>query len=339
MAQITNVKGLPQPVVDAIKYDTYKVGGDISVTTLIDAPQIRILKRAHRHQITEDVSEMLWALMGTCVHMVLERAHINDLRKRAFMTVLETIKENSVQYSEKDQEALQELQNKIIKLMVQFFPEVESRYIWESTLTFQYRGKILYGTFDLYDKIEKCLYDYKVCSVYAYAYPESRKKWSAQTNVYAFMLRESGIEVNEIRIVAIFRDWSASKMEISKGDYPESQLLTLNIPVVPQEKMLGYIKNRMDLHIEAENGNVPDCSGVERWASATEYVVKVTNRKKALRKLDSEAMAKEWVAANKHKFELPLTIFERPGESKRCESYCVVREFCEQRKCNNSEEE
>lgn len=332
MAFLTNKNGLPQPIVDALKYDTYKVHGNISVTTLIDAPQIRILKYKHRHEISEDVSDMLWALMGTVVHSILERSHIKDSRKRAFLTVIETIKDEMPKFSENDQQALQELANKLIKLMMKFFPELEERYMWETALIYDYKGKLLYGTFDLYDKVEKCLYDYKVCSVYAYMYPESRKKWGAQTNTYAFMLRETlKLEVNEIRIVAIFRDWSASKKEFAKGDYPANQFMTLPIVVVDHEKMRKYIHGRLDLHAEADNGNIPECSGTERWATASEFHVRRKGLKRSVRKFVTEVEAKEFIKDNQHKHPTPLKIEENIGESKRCESYCPVKEFCPQK--------
>jgi hypothetical protein len=339
MAILTNKNGLPQPVVDALNYDTYKSSGTISVTQLIDAPQVRILKKKHSREIETDVSEMIWALMGTCIHNVLERAHIKDSRKQAFLTVIDVIKEQSLNYEGDDQKALQALSNKLIKLMVMFFPELESRYIWETSLQYEYGGQVLSGTFDLYDKVEKCLYDYKVCSVFAFMYPESRKKWAAQTNTYAYMLREKGEQVNEIRIVAIFRDWSASKLEFSKGDYPEKQFMTLPIPVVEHHKMEKYINGRINLHIEAEKGNIPECSGVERWASASEFAIKKPGLKKALRKFPTEDEAKQFINENKQKHAVPLSIDIRPGESKRCENYCPVREFCPQKRRMDKEHE
>lgn len=70
----TNVYGLPQSVVDAMRNDPYTGGGDISATKLIDAPQIVTLARKHHDQIVVDVSERIWALLGQGVHTILERA-------------------------------------------------------------------------------------------------------------------------------------------------------------------------------------------------------------------------------------------------------------------------
>ena len=74
--RVTNRHGLPQVIVDAVLADPYTGGGDISTTKLIDAPQIRVLGAKYRDQITTDVSERVWSLMGQALHTVLERAGI-----------------------------------------------------------------------------------------------------------------------------------------------------------------------------------------------------------------------------------------------------------------------
>ena len=79
MPIVTNVHGLPEALVRAVTNDPYSNGGaDISVTTLIDAPQVRRLKKAHADNITVDVSERIWALLGQGVHTVLERAALRS---------------------------------------------------------------------------------------------------------------------------------------------------------------------------------------------------------------------------------------------------------------------
>jgi len=88
----TNIHGLPQSIVEAVKNDPYRGGGDISVTKLIDAPQIVRLQRKHKDDITIDVSERIWSLLGQGVHSVLERAANDEnemviAEKRLFFAV------------------------------------------------------------------------------------------------------------------------------------------------------------------------------------------------------------------------------------------------------------
>ena len=78
MPKITNVHGLPQSIVAAVTNDPYVGGGDISATRLIDSPRISELSRTHHDEITVDVSERIWSLLGQSVHTVLERAGLRE---------------------------------------------------------------------------------------------------------------------------------------------------------------------------------------------------------------------------------------------------------------------
>lgn len=76
---LTNIHGLPQALVDAVRNDPYKGGGDISVTKLIDSPQVRVLRKQYGEAIVEDVTERIWSLLGQAVHTILERANKSDI--------------------------------------------------------------------------------------------------------------------------------------------------------------------------------------------------------------------------------------------------------------------
>jgi hypothetical protein len=75
---LTNTYGLPEALVRAIKNDPYTGGGDISVTKLIDAPQVRVLRKQFGSAVVEDVSDRIWSLLGQAVHTILERAGEED---------------------------------------------------------------------------------------------------------------------------------------------------------------------------------------------------------------------------------------------------------------------
>lgn len=74
--KLTNKLNLPQPIVDAVAGHDYVGGGSdtISVTTLIDSPLIARLKRDHWDEIEEDASDRIYALMGSAIHGILEKA-------------------------------------------------------------------------------------------------------------------------------------------------------------------------------------------------------------------------------------------------------------------------
>ncbi|MGC4008889.1 MAG: hypothetical protein QM805_07860 [Pseudomonas sp.] len=55
--------------------DGYDAGkADISVTTLIDAPRVNILKQQRKDEIVVDVVDLIWPLLGTAVHHILDSA-------------------------------------------------------------------------------------------------------------------------------------------------------------------------------------------------------------------------------------------------------------------------
>ena len=71
----TNKSNLPAAFALAVKGDTYSPGSsDITVTGLLSPPRARAIINQHHEEITEDVEDRVWALLGTAVHVVLERA-------------------------------------------------------------------------------------------------------------------------------------------------------------------------------------------------------------------------------------------------------------------------
>lgn len=70
---ITNKYNLPDTFLSFARNGKYDKGNaDISVTTLIDSPRIKLLKDQHIGEIDSDVSDMIWPLLGTAVHHMLE---------------------------------------------------------------------------------------------------------------------------------------------------------------------------------------------------------------------------------------------------------------------------
>jgi len=71
--KLTNQLGLPQPIVNAIANDDYTKGDcDFSTTQLLRPVRINVLLKRHRKEITEDVSDRIFALFGKSMHKVLE---------------------------------------------------------------------------------------------------------------------------------------------------------------------------------------------------------------------------------------------------------------------------
>ena len=89
--EITNNYSLPQSFVDFARNDKYSKGkADISVTTLIDSPRVRLMREHHHSDRTVDVVDNIWALFGTAVHHILESTEPSDnvvLEERLFTKI------------------------------------------------------------------------------------------------------------------------------------------------------------------------------------------------------------------------------------------------------------
>lgn len=331
MAALTNRYNLPETLYNAIKADHHYSAGDISVSQLIDAPQIRILKKLHRDELTEDVSDKIAAILGTGVHAVLERANQNQMKKSFDDVRNYFISQKNEAPDKQTADAADSFIKTLDAAVEDKFPAgAEDKYIFERTLHITVDDMVISGTFDLYNIAEKKLQDYKTCSTWAFLFPESKTGWTAQLNVYSYMLREHGYEVNEASIVALFKDWSRSKI-IQNKDYPKQPVVEIPITLYPHEQIGKWIKERVRLHKQAELGNVPECTSKERWGRADMYALMAKGAKRALKVVETKQGAEKLMEINKDNYE-GLYIEHRPGENKRCDEYCAVKDFCPQRK-------
>ena len=104
--KITNDYGLPQSFVNFARNDKYSKGkADISVTSVIDSPRIRLMRDQHRDQMTSDVSDMIWPLFGTAVHHVLESTEPSDdvvIEERLFTKINGWVLSGAVDHQKTD---------------------------------------------------------------------------------------------------------------------------------------------------------------------------------------------------------------------------------------------
>lgn len=79
--RFTNQFGLPDAILKAARYrnDQYDAQADRSVTALINPPQIDVLRKAHFGELTKDISEEMFALLGSAMHKVLEWGEVKGL--------------------------------------------------------------------------------------------------------------------------------------------------------------------------------------------------------------------------------------------------------------------
>ena len=77
--KLTNKYGLPETFMNILARPTYNKGGaHLSVTELISSPRIVQLKRRHWDDLEEDVSDKLFAMLGTAMHNMLEHGKADN---------------------------------------------------------------------------------------------------------------------------------------------------------------------------------------------------------------------------------------------------------------------
>lgn len=173
------------------------------------------------------------------------------------------------------------------------------------------------------------LTDYKITSVWKLIKGDL-DEWEKQLNLYSVILRANGDAVNKLQVVAILRDWS--KMEALRDpEYPQAQVVNINIPMWENDKALEFMKERVSAHKRArtdffeQRKELPECTKEERWARPDVYAVMKAGRKTAVKLYDTPKMAKLHVG-----FDRTLSVTHRPGMNIRCNSYCAVASFCKQ---------
>ena len=195
------------------------------------------------------------------------------------------------------------------------------------------RGAEISGQADLFESLHSSgglLSDYKTIGTISYQMGGKDEEWAKQLNTYAYLFSKNGIEVKELQIVAILRDWSKMKAQRDSA-YPQSGVHVIKVPLWPLAKTEEWLNERVRLHQEAEklpDNQLPECSEDERWQKESTYAVKKTGRKMAI----SGGIKSSRAEADALVAELGPNHFveDRPGAAIRCENYCKVKDYCHQ---------
>lgn len=208
--------------------------------------------------------------------------------------------------------------------------------ITEQRLFADIEGWTVSGQTDSLAVHDKVLKDYKVTSVWTVinALKEGKSDWEKQLNCYAYLYKHNtGETINQLNIIAIARDWNRRDSRARGGDYPQSNIITLDIPLWSEQEQLQFFKDRVSFHRSSEfkhsmDGELPLCSDEDRWKREDTFRVVKKGRKRAIRVLPSLKEAEEFLGSN----EDGLSIEVSKGESIRCGAYCNVAQFCNQYK-------
>jgi hypothetical protein len=129
------------------------------------------------------------------------------------------------------------------------------------------------------------------------------------------------MDVKALRIIALLRDHQMTQAK-RDPEYPQLPIATVDIPVWDvfdaEEFMLARVKAHQD-------ANPPPCTDEERWMQPSVFALKKNGRKTAIKLYESREEAESAASAGgKDHF-----VEHRPGEFRRCTSYCNVAHGCQ----------
>lgn len=315
--KLTNKHNLPACLVDALSYEGYDLSESpdniLSVTSIIDSPTVGQLKRRHWGELESDVVDNCWKLFGGSVHSYLDamvrfKGRSEVLTEERWYLDITLLKQGKID---------------IITLPYR-------KYLWKDEPRYDKSHIYLSGKFDLYDGEYKSLDDYKVTSAWTVVFGEGEAKdeWESQNNIYAYVVRSLGFEVNSQRIILILRDFDKKK-GFENPNYPKIPFHVYNVNAWTAEKTLAFIIDRCDKHVQAKaipDALLPSCSEAERWFRPGKYAIYKGTNIKAAKLCLSVDEAKQWCLANPGKVQ--YRIEHRPDVNTRCEEYCDVSAFC-----------
>jgi len=296
--KITNKFGMPQPFVDFAINDKYSKGkADISVTTLIDSPKIRLMKEKHDHQIEVDAVDMVWALFGTAVHSVLENSKQSEdsiTEERLYSTVSGWVLSGAVDRQEIKDDKITIVDYKVTSVWSVIYGKPE----WENQL-----NCYAYLVNDKHAFNKSKVTNLKICAIL--------RDWNR---------RDAERKEDYPKAPIVFVD-------IPLWDHEKASKYIIDRMALHQEAQI-----LADVH-----GDLGLCSSEEMWKKNDTWAVKKKGQKRALRVLDSEEEAIKYIEWHNetdkaYAKKTHLEIEFRGGEYTRCGNYCSVADFCNQYK-------
>jgi hypothetical protein len=109
----------------------------------------------------------------------------------------------------------------------------------------------------------------------------------------------------------------------------------VTIDLWPKEEIEAYVAERVELHRSVEDvpdDDLPFCTPHERWEKPTIFAVMKEGRKSSLKNSTNLNDAQAFLEKTKAKKKGKFYIERRLGTSPRCDDYCSIAPYCNQRK-------
>ena len=184
------------------------------------------------------------------------------------------------------------------------------------------------GKFDRVSVFDAVLTDWKTSTVDAFRakWREGFREWTIQLNIYVYLLRKNGYQVEKARVILFLLDHSPSKAR-REEEYPQLAVQVLDFEIWPEEVTERFLNAQVQL-FQSALMRLPLCSDEDRWMRGGQTAVKKEGRVRAVKLFASPAEAEEWLKRQSDAANLYLET--RPKEFIRCLDFCPVRKFCKQ---------
>jgi len=187
-------------------------------------------------------------------------------------------------------------------------------------------GYFISGISDLIELDTQTVIDYKVTSTFKVVKKEF-EDYRLQGLMYAYILKQMNIVVNNARFILVLRDWQKSKAKYDK-EYPQNQVYEVNFKFTDKDfkfieqwlkGKIAQIKTVEDL----KDNELPLCTQEERWNDGDIYAVVKDGSSRATKLFNNYAEAEEFIGGKGG-----YSIDTRLGIDRKCEEYCAMAKFC-----------
>jgi len=288
---LTNKNNLPEQFVNAVNRDYKPTPHQYSVTTILNSTRQTILQRRYNDVIEDDVSNQIWAILGTAFHGLLENSKesADELKEEYLKQELSCLDENlSGYYLSGKADLYNAKANKIID--------------FKTTSSFKF--------------VKKDFEDYRL-QLLMYAWLFRKIGFKVDKGEIIAILRDWSKSKAKI-------DKSYPQLQVQKVEFKFTKKDFEYIEEFIKNKFLELKENEEKADIE-----LPMCSMEERWADPTKYAVKKKTNKTALKLHDTLEGANNHLKILEEKYPNVYEIEERPSINHKCESYCSACKFCD----------
>ena len=257
----TNKHNVPQEIINAVHNDSYSRGkATISATGLLQPPRIRLLAQEHYEELTIDISDEIWKLLGQSVHTILERANEENEDTITEQRMYAIVKDWTIS----GQTDSIDIKNNILK-------DYKITSAWSIVSALQDGKK------DWEQQL----------NIYAYLYRQNTGKTIDQLNIIAIAR-----DWNRNQYLRSGGDYPPSPITVLNIDLwsdEEQQAFIEERVSIHQEAEVQYLIN----------DELPLCTDEERWRRKDTYRVEKKGRKTAVRVLDTREEADEYIGGHK----------------------------------------